>query len=251
MSIGIIVIGLLVGFLVGLTGIGGASLLTPILMLFGIHPLTAVGTDLVYNAITKFFGTMQHWKQKTVNIHLVKTFCLGSIPGAIVSVVLIQLFQAASFDYQSIVRHALGLVLIFVSIVTLLHQFFEKKFAALLPKNQLSPLKTIAISFVLGMAVGLTSVGSGSLFAMIMLYFYKVQSSELVGTDIAHAFILVTVASIFHASMGNVDYGLVFNLILGSIPGVIFGSVACKKIPNKPIRTALGILLLMSGVKLI
>jgi uncharacterized membrane protein YfcA len=251
MSIGIIIMGLFVGFLVGLTGVGGATLLTPVLMMFGIHPVTAVGTDLVYNSITKFFGMVQHWKQKTVNFKLVKTFCLGSIPGAIMAVLFLQLFQFSSFDYQTIVKFSLGLVLIIVAIVTLLHQFFERKLSSYLPTHEMKTSTTIIISLILGFMVGLTSVGSGSLFAMIMLYFYRVSSSKLVGTDIAHAFILVTVASFFHASMGNVDYGLVLNLIIGSIPGVIMGSILCKKIPNKPIRTVLGILLLLSGVKLI
>lgn len=251
MSLGILMMGLCVGFLVGLTGVGGASLLTPILMLFGVHPITAVGTDLVYNAITKFFGAIQHWKQKTVNLKLVKRFCLGSIPGALLAVLLLQYFQIASLDYQSLVKHALGLMLIVVSLITLLHQLFEKKLASFLPNKEPNPYVIVGISMLLGFTVGLTSIGSGSLFAIILLYFYKISSSELVGTDIAHAFILVTIASFFHLSMGNVDYGLVFNLIVGSIPGVIMGSIVCKKIPNKPIRMALVILLLMSGVKLI
>lgn len=243
--------GLFVGFLVGLTGVGGASLLTPILMLFGIHPVTAVGTDLVYNAVTKLFGMVQHWKQKTVNFKLVRTFCLGSLPGTMLAILLLQFFQLSSFDYQAIVKHALGIMLIIVSIVTLLHQFFESKFSKYFPTGNQNPYVVIIISFILGFTVGLTSIGSGSLFAMILLYFYRITSSELVGTDIAHAFILVSVASFFHASMGNVDYGLVFNLIIGSIPGVILGSIVCKKIPNKPIRAVLGILLFISGLKLI
>lgn len=254
MSIGIIVMGLLVGFLVGLTGVGGASLLTPVLVLIGISPSVAVGTDLVYNSITKFFGTMQHWRQKTIDFTLVKYLAIGSIPSAICAVGVLHLFDSFFHNQELIIRHALGYVLILVALMTLVKTFLKKQ----LEWNsvQMKPLHekkrlTIATGAIGGFIVGLTSIGSGSLFALAMLYLYKMNPSKLVGTDIAHAFLLATSAGIMHAGIGNVDYILVFNLLLGSIPGVVLGSTLSSKLPTKPLRAIMAVIILISGFKLI
>lgn len=254
MSMGIIMMGLFVGFLVGLTGVGGAALLTPVLILLGISPAIAVGTDLVYNSITKLFGSFQHWKQKTINLQLVKYLAIGSIPSAVCAVGLLHLFDSFFNNQEDIIKHALGYVLILVAVATLIKTFmketFESNFFQKKPFEEKRTL-TIAIGAVLGFIVGLTSIGSGSLFALAMLYLYKMRPSELVGTDIAHAFLLVTAAGIMHAGIGNVDYWLVLNLLLGSIPGVLLGSSASAKLPAKPLRTIMSLLILMSGLKLI
>ncbi|MGC8228023.1 sulfite exporter TauE/SafE family protein [Pseudobacillus badius] len=254
MSMGIIIMGLLVGFLVGLTGVGGAALLTPVLVLIGINPAIAVGTDLVYNSITKLFGSIQHWKQKTVNMRLVKYLAIGSVPSAICAVGLLHLFDSFFNNQEEIIKHALGYVLILVALTTLVKTFMKDKFES--NYIQRKPLEekrtlTIAIGAVLGFIVGLTSIGSGSLFALAMLYLYKMRPSELVGTDIAHAFLLVTAAGIMHAGIGNVDYSLMMNLLLGSIPGVILGSSLSAKFPAKPLRAVMSVIILMSGLKLI
>lgn len=254
MSMGIIIMGLLVGFLVGLTGVGGAALLTPVLVLIGINPAIAVGTDLVYNSITKLFGSIQHWKQKTINMRLVKYLAIGSVPSAICAVGLLHLFDSFFNNQEEIIKHALGYVLILVALTTLVKTFMKDKFES--NYIQRKPLEekrtlTIAIGAVLGFIVGLTSIGSGSLFALAMLYLYKMRPSELVGTDIAHAFLLVTAAGIMHAGIGNVDYTLMINLLLGSIPGVILGSSLSAKFPAKPLRAVMSVIILMSGLKLI
>ncbi|GLY09300.1 sulfite exporter TauE/SafE family protein [Pseudobacillus badius] len=254
MSMGIIIMGLLVGFLVGLTGVGGAALLTPVLVLIGINPAIAVGTDLVYNSITKLFGSIQHWKQKTINMRLVKYLAIGSVPSAICAVGLLHLFDSFFNNQEEIIKHALGYVLILVALTTLVKTFMKDKFES--NYIQRKPLEekrtlTIAIGAVLGFIVGLTSIGSGSLFALAMLYLYKMRPSELVGTDIAHAFLLVTAAGIMHAGIGNVDYSLMMNLLLGSIPGVILGSSLSAKFPAKPLRAVMSVIILMSGLKLI
>lgn len=254
MSIGIIIMGFLVGLLVGLTGIGGASLLTPLLIFLGINPSIAVGTDLAYNSITKFFGSIQHWKQKTINIQLVKYLAIGSIPSAIVAVGILYLFEAFFQNQEEIIKHALGYVLILVSGITLYKTFGKKKYEwNAIQDKPLAEKKTLTISIgvVLGFFVGLTSIGSGSLFAVAFLMFYRLKPSELVGTDIAHAFFLVTAAGLMHARIGNVDYELLLNLLLGSIPGVVFGSNLSSKIPPKPLRTILAVLILYSGYKMI
>src|SRR3954471_22065244 len=127
MSMGIIVMGLLIGFMVGLTGVGGAALLTPILILLGISPSIAVGTDLVYNSITKLFGSIQHWRQKTINFRLVKYLAIGSIPSAICAVGILHLFNSFFHNQEVIIKHALGYVLILVALATLIKTFIKNK----------------------------------------------------------------------------------------------------------------------------
>jgi uncharacterized membrane protein YfcA len=254
MSIGMMIIGLFTGFMVGLTGVGGAAMLTPILILLGMSPSIAVGTDLVYNSITKLFGSFQHWRQKTINLKLVKYLAIGSIPSAICAVGILHLFDSFFHNQEQVIKHALGYVLIIVAITTLIKTFMKSKYEA--NRFQMKSLAdkralTITIGAVLGFIVGLTSIGSGSLFALMMIFLYRLGPSELVGTDIAHAFLLVTVAGAMHAGIGNVNYLLAFNLLIGSIPGVIIGSTLSSKLPAKPLRTIVALMILISGFKLL
>jgi len=254
MSVGMILMGLFVGFMVGLTGVGGAALLTPVLILLGISPSIAVGTDLFYNSITKLFGSIQHWRQKTINFKLVRYLAIGSIPSAICAVGILHLFDSFFHNQEQIIKHALGYVLILVALITIIKTFMKNKYNS--NQFQIKPLHkkrtlTIVIGVVLGFIVGLTSIGSGSLFALAMIYLYRLSPGELVGTDIAHAFLLVTAAGFMHAGMGNVDYLLMVNLLLGSIPGVIFGSTLSSKLPAKPLRAIMAVMILISGIKLI
>lgn len=254
MSLGIILMGLLVGFLVGLTGVGGAALLTPVLIIIGINPVIAVGTDLAYNSITKLFGSIQHFRQKTINLKLVKYLAFGSVPAAIVAVMILHTFKDSEYLQGELVKHTLGYVLIFVAFATIIKTLYANKFKDnswnIKPIEEKIPL-TIMIGALLGFIVGLTSVGSGSLFAIAMLYLYKLKAAELVGTDIAHAFILVTVSGLFHVGLGNVDFGLVGNLLCGSIPGVLIGSTLSAKVPVKPLRALISVVILLSGIKMI
>ncbi|MET1030980.1 sulfite exporter TauE/SafE family protein [Domibacillus tundrae] len=254
MSVSIAIMGLVVGCLVGLTGVGGAALLTPLLIVMGINPSIAVGTDLVYNSITKLFGVSQHWKQNTINFKMVKYLALGSVPSAVIAIGTLHLFPAFHQHQEQIIKHALGYVLTFVAISIIVRVFFDKKFRP--NRWQLQPLEqkrtlTILIGVFFGFIVGLTSIGSGSLFAIAMLYLYRMKTSELVGTDIAHAFLLVTVAGILNASFGSVDYMLAANLLIGSIPGVIAGSKLSTKVSAKPLQAVMATILLISGMKLI
>ncbi|NRD79215.1 sulfite exporter TauE/SafE family protein [Bacillus sp. BRMEA1] len=254
MSVGIIIMGLLIGFMVGLTGVGGAALLTPVLILFGISPSIAVGTDLIYNSITKLFGSYQHWRQKTIQFKLVKYLAAGSVPSAICAVGVLHIFDSFFHNQEIIIKHALGYVLILVSFITLAKTFFKSN--GQMNRYQLKPLHekrglTIAIGAILGFIVGLTSIGSGSLFALAIIYLYRLSPSELVGTDIAHALLLVSAAGLMHAGIGNVNYLLVINLLIGSIPGVMIGSTLSARIPAKPLRTIMALMILISGLKLI
>lgn len=254
MTIGITLMGLLVGFLVGLTGVGGAALLTPLLILLGVNPSIAVGTDLVYNSITKLFGVFGHWRQKNVNVQMVKYLAIGSIPSAAIAIAALHFFEAAYHNQEQIIRNALGYVLIFVSVAIIIKTFFEKR---LRPNRwQSKPLSekkglTILIGCAFGFIVGLTSLGSGSLFAVAMIYLYKMKTSEMVGTDISHAFLLVTVAGLLHIGFGNVNYMLVGNLLTGSIPGVLIGSMISSKVPARPLRAIVAVLIFVSGLKLV
>ena len=254
MGFGIIVMGLFIGFMVGLTGVGGAALLTPILILIGINPSIAVGTDLIYNSVTKFFGSIQHWRQKSINFQLVKYLAIGSIPSAILAVVTLRVFDSFFQNQEQIIEHALGYTLIFVAIATLIKTFMKEKYDSNRFQQktiQEKRMMTICIGAVLGFMVGLTSIGSGSLFALAMLFLYKLRSTELVGTDIAHAFLLVSAAGFMHAGIGNVDYLLALNLLVGSIPGVIIGSTISSKLPAKPLRATVALIILLSGFQLI
>jgi hypothetical protein len=244
--------GLLVGILVGLTGVGGAALLTPVLVMIGIQPTIAVATDLFYNSITKLFGSIQHYRQKTIDMQLVKYLAMGSVPSAILAITLLQVIEPLYRYQESIIKHALGFVLIIVALATIAKQIFGRgdTVQQVQPKTHKKGL-SIAIGSVLGFLVGLTSVGSGSLFALAMLYFYRLKASELVGTDIAHAFILVSAAGMMHMGLGNVDYALAFRLLLGSVPGVLIGSYFSAKVPPRPLRTLLAAMILLSGVRLI
>jgi hypothetical protein len=254
MDWGISLLGLLVGFLVGLTGVGGASLLTPLLVLIGINPTMAVGTDLFYNSITKLFGTIQHMRQKTVDLKLVGYLAAGSIPGAVVSIVALHFFESAYHNQEKIVRVALGVMLIVVAALTIFKLLFdgngkENRWQAK-PLEQKRAL-TVTIGAVLGFIVGLTSIGSGSLFAIAIMYLYRIAAPKLVGTDIAHAMLLVTAAGLLHASFGNVDFVLALQLLIGSVPGVWIGSALAAKVPAKPLRAIVATLILISGIKLI
>ncbi len=254
MSISIIMMGFIIGGLVGVTGIGGAALLTPFLLTLGISPSVAVGTDLVYNSITKMFGISQHWKQKTINFKLVKYLAMGSLPSAIIAVIIIHFLPIFHDNREGIIKYILGYVLILAAISIFIKTFFYNESTQSFFQKQTMVQKknlTILIGAILGFIVGLTSVGSGSLFAIAMIYLYRLKPSELVGTDITHAFLLVTVASILNMNLGNVDYLLLIHLLIGSIPGVILGSKFSTKIPVKPLQIFLAIIIGVSGLKLV
>lgn len=246
--------GLLVGFLVGLTGVGAAALITPVLMFMGIHPTVAVGTDLVYNSVTKLFGAAQHFRQKTIHFGLVKYLSYGSIPSAVLAILLLHLFPALSHDKDSIIKHVLGVALILVSLATFVRTFFDKK----LKNNafQQRPLEdkkllAVGIGVVVGFLVGLTSVGSGALFSVALLYLFPLSASQVVGTDIAQAFLLTTVSGAINVGLGHVNYLLAGNLLIGSVPGVIVGSYLSTKVPARPLRAVIAAVMLVSGAKLI
>lgn len=255
MDLQLTVIGLLVGFLVGLTGVGGAALLTPLLIMMGIQPTIAVGTDLVYNSITKIFGTLQHWRQQTVNWPIVFWFAVGSVPSAVIAVNLIQWVDTLFGNADLFIQKVLGVALILIPIAMLVKTMRDRRDPRPNRWQQLELKEkrklTVAIGATLGFIVGLTSIGSGSLFALALMYFFRLGGKEIVGTDIAHAFLLVTAAGFAHMGYGNVDYTVVWQLLFGSIPGVFVGSILSTRVPTIFLRFVISTIIMVTGLKLI
>jgi uncharacterized membrane protein YfcA len=248
-------IGLFVGILVGTTGVGGASILTPILIYVGVNPIAAIGTDFAYNSITKLFGALQHWRQGTVRLQIVFYLAIGSIPSAIAAVLLLKWIDATFNHTDLIVKKVLGLVLICVSLFSIWKEIRHNPDTSvnkwMKRNNQEKRGLTIVLGTLLGFVVGFTSIGSGSLFALALYHLYVLSGKEIVGTDIAHAFLLTTVAGLVHFGFGNVDFKIVFQLVSGSIPGVILGSLLSSKFPTKLLRCLVLFIILISGMMLL
>jgi len=253
----IVMFGFGIGLLVGMTGMGGASLMTPLLILvFGISPVTAIGTDIFYAAITKTVGGFQHLKMRTVHRGLAFWLAVGSVPSAIAGVWVIELLQRA-YGEDTLDELVLGMVggaLLVVGIATLLRSLFlthviqERSAMHLYTRHIIAAIVTGAVT---GFVIGLTSAGSGTLIGIALIAVFRLTPQRVVGTDIFHAAVLLWAAGIAHWVGGNVDFGLAGNILVGSIPGVIVGSSLAIKAPQRFLRTALAVVLIASGTTLI
>jgi len=254
MDFGFIIAGFIVGFLVGLTGVGGGSLMTPILMIFfHIKPALAVGTDLLYASVTKSVGIFAHGKLGNIDWRVVKLLAAGSVPASFATILFLRSIDVDSNEAISTIKFSLGVALIITSVAVLL----RTKLMSLLSKDSLIPEKyvassTVILGIVLGGLVTLTSVGAGALgvTALIVLYPHK-KITTIVGTDIAHAVPLTLVGGLGHASLGTVDYNLLGTLLIGSIPGIYIGSHLSAKVAEHWIRIALAAILIYVGLKLV
>jgi len=256
-QIGLIIAGLAVGFVVGLTGVGGGSLMTPILLWFGIPPTTAVGTDLLYAAFTKMGGVFVHNKKQNVNWKITGWLSLGSLPAAALTLWILDNIKTDITTINAVIKYSLGWALLFTSIAIL----FKTKIAKFSQKHAgdkfhsestTQNMLTIAIGVMLGATVTLTSIGAGALGTVTLFFLYPLlPTPRLVGTEIAHAVPLTLVAGIGHASMGNLDYMLLGQLLMGSLPGIFIGSMLSGKIPDLYLRNAIAIMLFFAGYKLI
>lgn len=245
MIAGIIATGFIVGLLVGLTGMGGGLLMSPLLiLLYGFSPTMAIGTDLVYAATTKAAGTLQHLKQKTYDWSIVKQLAKGSILGGIIGVLLIRLLKYTYFPVEEILGKAMGIT--FIAVAILMSFRLARK-----SKNSLWQLPLPLVGFLGGFLVGFTSVGSGSLFMMFLLASTSLSAPLLVGTDVIHAFLLTLVTGAFQAAFGNVDWHFVCWLIVGSIPGILIGGRLTLHIPEWILRFSLILVLLCTGIKMV
>lgn len=253
------IIGLMIGFLVGLTGIGGGVLMTPLLIfVVGMRPILAVGTDLVYAAITKIFGAWQHFRQGTVDLGVACYLALGSVPATLGGVRLLSFIEQSHGETIDLfVSKALGITLLLVSSVLILRSFNgyngrrTNSITANLRLTKKRRMLTILLGVVVGFLVGLTSVGSGTLIVALLVLFYPMSPSKVVGTDIFHAAILISAAALAHTLNGNIQMPVVGSLLVGSIPGVLLGGKVHIKVPQRMLRLLLAILLLFSAIKLL
>ena len=271
-------VGLLIGVLVGLTGMGGGSLLAPILILvFRVPPVWAVGTDVAYSTVTKALGSVVHIRQKHVNFKIALWLACGSVPATLLSVALVQYIRK---HYGSVVNgvilHAIGFTLILVAVLLVAKPFLMRrveqkrleaqKQAALVDETgeQVSasntnrwekryrPLVTVLIGAFVGFLVGLTSVGSGTLIIVSLAFLFpRLTAKELVGTDIFQAFMLLAAGAIAYITAGTINWRIVGLLLIGSLPGVFIGSKLSKFIPEPYMRPVLAVVLVISGWKLI
>ncbi len=243
--------GLFVGFVVGLTGMGGGALMTPILvLLFHIEPLTAVSSDIVAAMVMKPIGGAVHWRRGTVRRDLVTWLMIGSIPSAFFGVLLLRRMDAGA-ALQGHIKLALGIALLVVVNGLVIRPLLISRRQAP-PAFELRRIPTLLIGIVGGLVVGLTSVGSGSLIIIALLLLYpRMQLSELVGTDLVQAVPLVASAAVGHLLFGNFKLGLTVSILIGSIPGVFVGARFSSRAPDYVIRPSLAIVLLLSGLKLV
>ncbi len=250
--------GLLVGFLVGLTGVGGGSLMTPLLMFaFGVPPMVAVGTDLLFAAITKLAGAVAHGLRRTVEWPVVALLGAGSVPAALATTAALGHWQAAGAELDALVTSALGTALILTSLALVLKRRLHavgRELAGRLGGDwtRWRPALTVATGLLLGVLVTLSSVGAGALGAAILLFLYpRLPTVRVVGTDIAHAVPLTAIAGLGHLQLGSVDLALLGSLLLGSLPGIYLGSYLSANIPERVMRPVLASMLMAIGVKFI
>lgn len=253
-----VISGALVGLIVGTTGIGGGSLMTPLLLVFGIPPHIAVGTDLLYAAITKASGVVAHHRQKTINWPITLLMVAGSIPTAIITGLILSAYFDDYQQYSGIMTASLGVMLMITATLLLFRrklQLFAEHQSNLnktswIQSNRMSI--TIVMGVILGVFVTLTSVGAGAIGTVILLILYPyLRSIQIVGTDLAHAVPLTLVGGLVHLSLGNVDYALLGALLLGSIPAIHLGSKIGQKLPETLLRNILAGLLMVLGIKYI
>ncbi len=246
--------GLFVGFVVGLTGMGGGALMTPILvLLFKVQPLAAVSSDIVASMIMKPVGGGVHWRRGTVNIGLVKWLVLGSVPSAFLGVLLLK-SSGQGEALQHHVKLALGIALLVVALGLIIRPLLARGRQAgdSVAPLAVKPLATVLVGIVGGLVVGLTSVGSGSLMIILLLMLYpKLQLKELVGTDLVQAIPLVASAALGHALFGDFRLALTASILIGSVPGVFIGAQLSSRAPDSLIRPALILVLLGSSLKLL
>jgi uncharacterized membrane protein YfcA len=246
----VIVFGLGVGVLIGMTGIGGGSLMTPLLILFaGVNPAVAIGTDLAYGAITKTLGGWRHLRKGTVDLGVSKWLAFGSVPGSVLGVVLL---DAVLKHRPDVLLTGVAIALLVVSFSILFRALFLQ--AAIARERHAVVLTTgtkaaaVSLGAVLGLLLGLTSVGSGALIGLALILVFRLTPHRVVGTDVFHAAIVLWAAGLAQWVAGNVDYALMGTILVGSLPGVLIGTALIDKVPAVVLRPLLGCVLLGSAL---
>jgi uncharacterized protein len=249
-----IVSGFGIGAIVGMTGVGGGSLMTPLLLsVFKLNPAVAIGTDLWFACITKVAGSASHHMSGHVNWRITALLLAGSIPASLATVALMHQ-TGITKGWASALTFSLGIALLLTAVTVAYKQAWHAvglRLEAWLPEKRKLPL-TVLCGLILGVLVSLSSIGAGAIGAtLIMLLYPRLPSHKIVGTDIAHAVPLTLVAGIGHATLGHVDWVLLGSLLIGSIPGIWIGSQLTRKMPEKIVRTLLCLALVTAGLKVI
>lgn len=251
----IVLAGLIVGFLVGLTGVGGGTLLTPLLIFLGIQPTVAVGSDLLYSSITKLVGAHQHAQRGSIQWDWVRYLAMGSVPASLAAVYLLHLVRSYYGSADGMVRLSLGVVLLLAAILTLGNEIYSRFRKQAVPHEPVDPrahaAKIVLLGAVVGFMVGLTSLGSGAIVAVALMALSRLPTTRIVGTDIAHALVLVSAAALAHWQLGTVDIALAANLLFGSLPGVVLGSRLAYHTPAQPLKFGMALLVLAGALKMI
>jgi len=249
--------GFAVGAIVGLTGVGGGSLMTPLLVLmFGIHPSVAVGTDLLYAAITKAGGTLAHGLKGTVDWKITRLLATGSLPAAAITLALIGHFAPGGIEGAAhLIQVALGVALVLTAVALIFRKRIQAYAVARSGGRPADPARTARLTVitgaVLGVLVSISSVGAGALGVTALFFLYPAMPAlRIVGSDIAHAVPLTAVAGIGHWFLGSVDWLLLGSLLVGSLPGIWLGSHISTKVPDRILRPILAAMLVLVGAKL-
>jgi uncharacterized protein len=256
MSFAYVVAGFGVGFLVGLTGVGGGSLMTPLLaLLFGVSPTVAVGTDLAFASITKVAGTAAHRYRGTVHWGIVRLLCYGALPAALVATLALKHFGALDQSIAHIIRYSIAFS-VMLTVVALIFRGKMQAWVRARPERQLEgtslAVATIVTGVVLGTLVTISSIGAGAIGATLLVLLYpKLSPAEIAGTDIAYAVPLTAIAAVGHWWLGSLNWELMVTLLIGSVPGITLGSLAARSIPEKFLRTVLALTLTSVAYKLI
>ena len=250
--------GFVVGFIIGLTGVGGGSLMTPILVLvFSIKPAVAVGTDLLYAAITKGGGVFAHQKQGNIDWKVVRLLSMGSIPATLAAVFILKQMASMGINYDGLITSMLSIALILTSLVILFKSQLQSlgrtepfQFIRIIHRKLCVPM-TILSGALIGILVTFSSVGAGALGAAILFFLYpRFNTIKIVGTDLAHAVPITAIAGLGHWHLGSVDFQLLLSLIIGSLPGIYLGSHTGVLLPEKYMRPLLASMLLLIGGRL-
>ena len=250
------VAGFVVGAIVGLTGVGGGSLMTPILVLvFGVAPVTAVGTDLLYAGLTKVGGAVSHGIKGHVDWRITGLLAAGSVPATIVALAALAVLPPAGASTRLVVSTSLGVMLLLTALALIFRTrllAWAQAHAGHGPLAKHQTAATIAIGAFIGFAVTLSSVGAGAVgVTALILLFPLLATVRVVGTDIAHAVPITLVAGLGHAFLGNVNWWLLASLLVGSLPGILVGSHLAARVPERFLRNSLAAVLVLAGTKLV
>jgi uncharacterized protein len=247
--------GFCVGTLVGMTGVGGGSLMTPLLiMLFGIHPTTAVGTDLLFAASTKTLGTAVHAAARTVDWPLVALLAVGSVPGTIATLIVLSRFDLEGVMAQHVITVTLGTVLLVTALFLIAGKAIRERFAERLNglDRGTTRVLTMALGLVMAVLVTTTSVGAGAIGVTALLLLHpNMPAGRIVGSDIAHAVPLTLLAGAGHWYLGTINWGLLGPLLIGSLPGIVVGSYLVSRAREAVVRIALACILTIVGIRLL